>query len=184
MCSGRKISSQPTQINRTEKKSGRGAFQDNFVPVPISKLCEQSPQSFLSSIPRTIDGAVVTSRNERDIDCLITFQVRTRKKQSTCVAVHKLILSFQTESILERFMLRFEELKIDCNDKLVIYDGAHATGNHKVIRFSGSLNISPELFSLKTVLLEMEKSACFLGDISMIQSSYLNTRGWRERANI
>jgi len=37
----------------------------------------------------------------------------------------------QTESILERFMLRFEELAIDCNDHLVIYDGAHAIGNHK-----------------------------------------------------
>jgi hypothetical protein len=29
-------------------------------------------------------------------------------------------------------MLRFEELAIDCNDRLVIYDGAHAIGNHKV----------------------------------------------------
>lgn len=77
----------------------------------MTKLCQRSHQSFLSDIPHPVDGAVVTSHNERDIDCIVTFQ---------------------TESILERFMLRFEELSIDCNDKLIIYDGAHATGAHKV----------------------------------------------------
>ena len=77
------------------------------------KLCARSSQqsSFLSTLPRKVDGAVVISHNERDLDCVATFQ---------------------TESILERFMLRFERLKIDCNDALVIYDGAHAIGTHKV----------------------------------------------------
>jgi hypothetical protein len=79
--------------------------------VPVTKLCKRNQQSFLSSIPIPIDGAVVTSRNERDVDCTITFQ---------------------TESILERFMIRFEELAIDCNDKLYLFDGAHAIGSHKV----------------------------------------------------
>ncbi len=77
----------------------------------MSKLCHRNQQSFLSSIPIPIDGAVVISRNERDVDCVITFQ---------------------TESILERFMIRFEKLSIDCNDKLYMYDGAHAIGSHKV----------------------------------------------------
>ena len=58
-----------------------------------------------------MDGAVILSKNERDVNCVVTFQ---------------------TESILERFMLRFEELQMDCNDKLFIYDGAHAIGMHKV----------------------------------------------------
>lgn len=76
--------------------------------IPVSELCAKSDQdNFLSNIPKPIDGAVVVSQNERDVNCVVTFQ---------------------TESILERFMIRFDDLKIDCNDKLVIYDGAHAIG--------------------------------------------------------
>ena len=76
--------------------------------VTVSELCAKSDKdNFLSNIPKPIDGAVVKSSNERDVDCVVTFQ---------------------TESILERFMIRFDDLKIDCNDKLVIYDGAHAIG--------------------------------------------------------
>ncbi len=74
----------------------------------MSELCAKSDKdNFLSNIPKPIDGAVVISENERDVNCVVTFQ---------------------TESILERFMIRFDNLKIDCNDKLVIYDGAHAIG--------------------------------------------------------
>ncbi|XP_040572664.1 uncharacterized protein loaf isoform X2 [Lepeophtheirus salmonis] len=91
-------------------KSGVSAIKNEF--LPISTLCERSQKSFLSNIPRPIDGAVIESRNERDVDCVVTFQ---------------------TESILERFMLRFEDLKIDCNDHLYIFDGAHAIGNHRAI---------------------------------------------------
>eukprot|EP00096_Caligus_rogercresseyi_P010635 TRINITY_DN3957_c0_g1_i1.p1 TRINITY_DN3957_c0_g1~~TRINITY_DN3957_c0_g1_i1.p1 ORF type:complete len:372 (+),score=43.20 TRINITY_DN3957_c0_g1_i1:127-1242(+) len=87
---------------------GVSAIKNEF--LPISVLCERSHKSFLSNIPRPIDGAVIESRNERDVDCVVTFQ---------------------TESILERFMLRFEDLKIDCNDHLYIFDGAHAIGNHR-----------------------------------------------------
>jgi len=120
--------------------------------VPIEKLCNgegidspSSPSSstssgggsggsFLSTIPHPVDGAVVTSRNERDINCVVTFQVGFFNTFCFCsmyLRGNKLIFS-QTESILECFMLRFEELAIDCNDRLVIYDGAHAIGNHKV----------------------------------------------------
>ena len=58
-----------------------------------------------------MDGAVIVSRNERDLDCVVTFQ---------------------TESILEKFLIRFEELSIDCNDRLLVYDGAHTHG-HPVV---------------------------------------------------
>ena len=34
--------------------------------------------------------------------------------------------------IVGSFLTRFEDLKIDCNDQLHIYDGAHAIGNPKV----------------------------------------------------
>lgn len=74
-------------------------------------MCQRSQSDFRQNMPRPIDGAVVVSRNERDVDCMVTFQ---------------------TESILERFMIRFDELMIDCNDRLTIYDGAHTHGKHKV----------------------------------------------------
>ena len=76
--------------------------------VPINTLCQGNQGDFRQHVPRPIDGAVVVSKNERDKDCTITFQ---------------------TESILENFMIRFSKLNIDCNDKLMIFDGAHTYGN-------------------------------------------------------
>lgn len=73
----------------------------------MQSLCKNH---FLQQLYRKIDGAVLKSRNERNLDCIITFQ---------------------THSILQRFMLRFDELTLDCNDHLYIYDGAHAVGTHK-----------------------------------------------------
>ena len=97
------------RANRRQRKWERLIFH---FAVPIPKLCERKEGSFPAKVPKVVDGAVVTSRNERDLDCVVTFQ---------------------TESILERFMIRFEKLAIDCNDKLVIYDGAHAIkGNTRV----------------------------------------------------
>lgn len=75
----------------------------------MDKLCEQKPHNFLSTY-RKIDGAEIVSKNDRNLDCTLTFQ---------------------THSILQRFMLRFEILKLDCNDHLYIYDNAHAAGTHK-----------------------------------------------------
>ena len=87
-------------------------FLFSSISVPISELCTKSDQdNFLSNIPKQVDGAVIISHNERDVNCVVTFQ---------------------TESVLGRFMIRFEDLKIDCNDKLVIYDGAHAIGKSMV----------------------------------------------------
>ncbi|XP_057326056.1 uncharacterized protein LOC130668065 [Microplitis mediator] len=65
---------------------------------------------FLRDLYRKIDGAVLTSQNEHNLNCAITFQ---------------------THSILQRFMLRFDKLQLDCNDHLFIYDGAHAVSNFK-----------------------------------------------------
>lgn len=66
---------------------------------------------FLQQLYRKIDGATLSSKNERNLNCVITFQ---------------------THSILQRFMLRFDMLQLDCNDHLYVYDGAHAVGTHKV----------------------------------------------------
>lgn len=60
---------------------------------------------------RKTDGAILLSQNERNLDCSLTFQ---------------------THSILQRFLLRFDSLQLDCNDKLSIYDGANAVGLPKV----------------------------------------------------
>lgn len=73
----------------------------------IKSLCKNT---FSQSIYRKIDGALVWSQNERNLDCLATFQ---------------------THSILQRFMLRFDMLQLDCNDHLFIYDGANAVGLQK-----------------------------------------------------
>ncbi|XP_012233699.1 uncharacterized protein [Linepithema humile] len=73
----------------------------------MSDVCKKY---FMRDLYRKIDGAVLTSQNERDLDCAITFQ---------------------THSILQRFMLRFDQLQLDCNDHLYIYDGAHAVGSYK-----------------------------------------------------
>jgi hypothetical protein len=66
----------------------------SFYLDQISDLCERSP-NFLTTY-RSIEGALITSRNEKNVDCTI---------------------KFQTNSILQRFMLRFESLNLDCNDK-------------------------------------------------------------------
>ncbi|KYM97705.1 hypothetical protein ALC62_11606 [Cyphomyrmex costatus] len=79
-----------------------------FLTDQMSDVCKKY---FLRDLYRKIDGAVLTSQNERDLDCAITFQ---------------------THSILQRFMLRFDQLQLDCNDHLYIYDGAHAVGSYKI----------------------------------------------------
>ncbi|XP_074101798.1 uncharacterized protein LOC141529218 isoform X6 [Cotesia typhae] len=73
----------------------------------LGVMCENH---FLRDLYRKIDGAVLTSQNEHNLDCTITFQ---------------------THSILQRFMLRFDRLQLDCNDHLFIYDGAHAVSSFK-----------------------------------------------------
>lgn len=81
----------------------------SFAPLsdPIQSLCKNH---FSQLIYKKIDGALVWSQNERNLDCVITFQ---------------------THSILQRFMLRFDMLQLDCNDHLFIYDGANAVGTQK-----------------------------------------------------
>lgn len=75
----------------------------------MDKLCEK-PNNFILSTYKKIDGAEIISNNEKNLDCTMTFQ---------------------THSILQRFMLRFEKLKLDCNDHLLVYDNAHANGAQK-----------------------------------------------------
>ncbi|XP_045535197.1 uncharacterized protein LOC106712749 [Papilio machaon] len=73
----------------------------------MDSLCKDH---FLQRQYRKLDGGVLWSRNERNLDCTVTFQ---------------------THSILQRFMLHFDMLQLDCNDHLYVYDGAHATAPPK-----------------------------------------------------
>lgn len=102
---------------RTYIELNRGQVRSiNSLPVSVSltdQMSDVCKKYFLRDLYRKIDGAVLTSQNERDLDCAITFQ---------------------THSILQRFMLRFDQLQLDCNDHLYIYDGAHAVGSYKVSR--------------------------------------------------
>ncbi len=81
----------------------------------MKTLCKTQ---FMQGIYQQIDGAVLTSKNERNLDCIVTFQTLT---------------------ILQRFMLRFDRLKIDCNDHLYIYDVANAVGDYKVSMYYSSI---------------------------------------------
>lgn len=72
-----------------------------------SKLCGRDrPQPLY----KAVDGAVVISEMDSDLNCTMTFQ---------------------TESVLQHFMARFEELALDCQDNLYVYDGDLATGRSK-----------------------------------------------------
>ena len=94
------------------KRITKSFFDDDTYADSVRGVCSDSKEgSFLSGIPRTVDGAVLDSRDERDEDCVITFQ---------------------TQSILEKFLLKFNRLHMDCHDHLYIYDGAHATGTWRV----------------------------------------------------
>lgn len=93
------------------------------VELHIDQMKTLCKTHFLQMVYRKTDGAVLWSQNERNLDCALTFQ---------------------THSILQRFLVRFDTLQLDCNDHLYIYDGAHATGMPKVscktnVRFSASL---------------------------------------------
>ena len=70
----------------------------------VSKLCSRERHTL--PLYKKIDGAVISSdMTDVELDCIMTFQ---------------------TDTILQRFQLRFEELALDCNDHLYIFDGAHA----------------------------------------------------------
>lgn len=87
----------------------RGAFADRNKYFHISSLCagqKHYPQY------KEIDGAVLTSESENNLECVVTFQ---------------------TDSILQRFMLRFERLALDCHDHLAIFEGTHAVGDAKLL---------------------------------------------------
>ena len=78
----------------------------------MHQICHESREgNFLSAVPRTVEGVVLDSRDERDEDCVITFQ---------------------TESVIQKFLLKFERLQMDCNDHLYIYDAAHVAGHWRV----------------------------------------------------
>lgn len=76
----------------------------------MDSLCKDH---FLQRQYRKLDGGVLWSRNERNLDCSVTYQ---------------------THSVLQRFMLHFDMLQLDCNDHLYVYDGAHDTAPPKVRR--------------------------------------------------
>ncbi|GFS79747.1 uncharacterized protein NPIL_406651 [Nephila pilipes] len=60
---------------------------------------------------KRIDGTVLTFGGKDNLQCVITFQ---------------------TDNILQLFMLRFDHLALRCEEDLYIHDGAHALGNPKV----------------------------------------------------
>ncbi|XP_076339796.1 uncharacterized protein LOC143240738 isoform X3 [Tachypleus tridentatus] len=84
-----------------------GDFAERNKYYHMSTLCVQDR---FVPLYKMIDGAVLTSESENELKCVVTFQ---------------------TDSILQRFMLRFERLALDCNDHLYVFDGDHAYANYK-----------------------------------------------------
>lgn len=74
---------------------------------------------------------MLVSNNEDSLDCVITFQ---------------------TDSVLQKFMLRFEQLQLDCNDHLYIYDGAHVYSPYKV---SSKTNVCVRVECLSVIYSEV-----------------------------
>lgn len=74
----------------------------------MSKLCSSE-----RTLSKTIDGAVITSEMDEMMHCEMTFQ---------------------TETVTQRFMVRFEILALDCGDHLYIYDGDIVSDKPKVRR--------------------------------------------------
>lgn len=96
-----------------------------FLPLLSDHMDSICKNHFLQQLYRKIDGATLSSKNERNLNCVITFQ---------------------THSILQRFMLRFDMLQLDCNDHLFVYDGAHAVGSHKVSPLDALVKYSVIIF--------------------------------------
>ena len=79
-------------------------------------------------------------RDERDEDCVISFQTESiLEKFLLKVTIFALILQQKLrEKNWRRKIMKihndnqFPRLHMDCNDHLYIYDGAHATGNFRV----------------------------------------------------
>lgn len=91
-----------------------GTLADVNKFLNVTSLCSRERHAPLY---RSIDGAVLTSESDNNLDCIVTFQ---------------------TDYILQRFMLRFERLSLGCRDHLVIFDGANAVGTSKADLFCGS----------------------------------------------
>lgn len=79
-----------------------------FFVDELANLCKGQ---FPTQMHRKVDGALITSRNDKNLDCTVTFS---------------------TEYVSQRFLIRFEEFSMACGDRLYIYDSANAIGNPRV----------------------------------------------------
>jgi len=73
----------------------------------ISSLCTND---VINPVYRRINGALITSDSDKNFECIVTFL---------------------TDTVLQKFSLRFEQLNLDCDHHLYIYDGSHASGLYK-----------------------------------------------------
>ncbi|XP_074605154.1 uncharacterized protein LOC141858338 isoform X1 [Brevipalpus obovatus] len=80
---------------------------DRNLRFHMSALCRER----YTPLSVKVDGAVITSTRDENMNCTLTFQ---------------------TEKVSQRFMLRFDDLRLDCNDHLYIYDGDGSAGPTKV----------------------------------------------------
>ncbi|ODM99621.1 hypothetical protein Ocin01_07068 [Orchesella cincta] len=100
----------------------------------LSNLCKGQ---FPTQMHRKVDGAVIKSRNDKNLDCTVTFS---------------------TEYVSQRFHIRFEEFSMACGDHLYIYDSANAIGNPR----SRPLQVKKRL-AIKYTLTQQLLLFCYVG---------------------
>ncbi|XP_064462908.1 uncharacterized protein LOC135373750 [Ornithodoros turicata] len=86
------------------------SFAETNKYLKMSSLC--APNAHKHVQPLKIDGAVLTSEEDFHADSCTT--------------------TFQTDSILQRLMLRFERLTLNCDTHMDIFDAADAVGEPKI----------------------------------------------------
>lgn len=85
------------------------------------------------------------SQNERNLDCEITFQTHSILQRFMLRYFHT-PFDIPRMSITSLSALRFDTLSLDCNDHLYVYDGGHAAGQPKVNSGDHFINNSFEFF--------------------------------------
>lgn len=90
----------------------------NLHTVYISQLCAHRSQF---GITKRVEGAVLNSQGDSDVNCTVTFKTRTSQ---------------------QHFAIRFEELKLGCTDHLKLFDSDQDYGQESIKDFSCTDNIA------------------------------------------
>jgi hypothetical protein len=107
------------------------------LPVELSQLCKGQ---FPPQMHREIDGAVIISKNEKNLDCSVTFVA---------------------EYVTQKFLIRFDEFHMECGDQLNIYDSSTAVGNARVRDMNRIIPILYIHMNIVFIIIQLKMAAIF-----------------------